>query len=167
MLKKEVVKALNKQVAMERGASRTYLTLAIWAESESYDGAAAFWYAQSAEENDHMMKIIKFLVEAGEKPVVGDTDEPNPDVKNFKEMFEFGLAAEKKVTKSINGIAEMAMEKKDFISFNFLQWFVTEQLEEENTMQTILDKLNLLEKHGGSIYMFDKELGGMVARQAH
>ena len=161
-MKKEMIKALNEQIAMERAASRTYLSLAIWAEIEGYAGAASFWYAQSEEEYGHMMKIIKFVIEAGGKPVVGDTDEPNPEVKSFKEMFTFGLQAEKNVTKSIHEKTELAMKLKDFVTFNFLQWFVTEQLEEENTMQTILDKIKLIEKHGGSIYMFDKELQRQV-----
>lgn len=164
MLKEKVVKALNEQIALERGASRTYLSLAIWADMEGYSGAASFWYKQTAEENEHMMKIIRFMIEAGAQPVLGDTDEPNPEVTSFKEMFEFGIAAEKRVTRSVHEKTELAMAEKDFATFNFLQWFVTEQVEEENTMQTILDKIGLIEKHGGSLYEFDRELPAMTSK---
>ncbi|GAB4377083.1 MAG: non-heme ferritin [Calditrichia bacterium] len=161
MLKKEIQDALNEQIAMERTASRTYLSLAIWADVEGYEGAAKFWYAQSQEEYGHMMKIIQFMIEADAKPEVKETDEPNPKITQFKEMFEYGLKAEQEVTKSIHQKTELAMQHKDFATFNFLQWFITEQVEEENSMRTILDKINLLEKHGGSLYMLDKELGSI------
>ena len=157
-MKKEIQEALNQQIAMERSASRTYLALAVWADIEGYSGAASFWYAQSDEEYGHMMKIVKFMIEAGGKPVISESDEPNPKIKEFKDMFEFGMKAEKSVTKSIHQKYELAMKHKDFVTMNFLQWFIDEQVEEESSMQTILDKIGLIEKHGGSLYMFDKEL---------
>ncbi|GAB4336385.1 MAG: non-heme ferritin [Calditrichia bacterium] len=162
-MKKEIQDALNEQIARERAASRTYLTLAIWADLNSYDGAASFWYAQSEEEHQHMMRIVKFMVEADGVPVISDTDEPNPVVNSYQEMFTFGLEAEQSVTSSLNEKIDLALQMKDFKTFNFLQWFVTEQVEEENTMRTILDKLKLVEKHNGSILMFDKELGEIAA----
>ena len=157
-MKKIIEDALNEQIAREQAASRTYLSLAIWADKAGYSGSASFWYAQSEEERQHMLKIVHFMIEAGGKPVVADTDEPNPKVNSFQEMFEYGLQAEKSVSKSIHEKAELAMKEKDFVVFNFQQWYISEQVEEENTMQTILDKIKLIEKHGGSLYMLDKEL---------
>jgi len=159
MLKKEIQNALNKQIAMEEYASRSYLALALWADEANYEGAAAFLYKQTEEERGHMMKFIKYVLEAGGSPRVSDYGEPLPQPKSFKELFEIGLKHEKAVTKSIHSIAEMAWKEKDMATFNFLQWFIAEQVEEEDTFQTILDKIGLIEKHGGSLYMLDHDLG--------
>jgi ferritin len=158
MLKKVIEDALNKQISMEEYASRSYLVLAIWADQEVFEGAAKFLYKQTQEEQGHMHKIIRYVLEAGGKPVISTYKEPLPVPKSFKNLFEIGLKHEKAVTNSIHKIAELAWKEKDMATFNFLQWFIEEQVEEENSFQTILDKIDLLEKHGGSLYMLDREL---------
>jgi ferritin len=158
MLKKEVQNALNKQVAMEEYASRSYLALALWADEAGFEGAAALFYKQTEEERGHMMKFIKYVLESSSSPVVSDYGKPLPKPKSFKNLFEIGLEHEKTVTKSIHAIAELAWNSKDMATFNFLQWFIAEQVEEENSFQTILNKISLIEKHGGSLYMLDREL---------
>ena len=105
------------------------------------------------------MKFAKYVLEAGGSPLVSDFGEPLPKPKSFKELFEIGLKHEKAVTKSIHAIAELAWKEKDMATFNFLQWFIAEQVEEEDTFQTVLDKIGLIEEHGGSLYMLDHELG--------
>ncbi len=149
---------------MEEFASRSYLALALWADEAAFEGAAAFLYKQTEEEREHMMKFIKFVLEAGGSPRISDYGEPLPKPKSFKELFEIGLKHEKAVTKSIHAIAEMAWKGKDMATFNFLQWFIAEQVEEEDTFQTILDKIKLIEEHGGSLYMLDRELGKKVEK---
>ncbi len=158
MLKKEVVKALNKQVSMEEFAARSYLVLAVWADHAGYEGAANFLHQQSQEEYGHMHKFIKFLLDAGEKPEISTYEEPLPQPDSFRSLFETGLKHEKSVTQSIHSMVDLAWQQKDFASFNFLQWFVEEQVEEENTFNTILDKIEMIEKQGGSLYMLDREL---------
>jgi ferritin len=164
MLKKEIESALNKQVAMEEFAARSYLALALWADEASFDGAAAFLYKQTEEERTHMMKFAKYVLEAGGSPQVSDYGEPLPKPKSFKELFAIGLKHEKAVTKSIHSIAELAWKEKDMATFNFLQWFIAEQVEEEDTFQTILNKISLIDEYGGSLYMLDRELAMKVGK---
>jgi ferritin len=155
MLKKEVEKALNHQVAMEEFAARSYLSLGLWADHNGFDGTAKFFYIQSQEEYKHMRKFIDFILDAGGKPTLSTYEESIPEGN----LFETGLKHEKAVSKSIHSMVELAWKEKDLPAFEFLQWFVKEQVEEEATFQKILDKIDILEKHGGSLYMLDKELG--------
>jgi ferritin len=159
MLKKAVEKALNNQVAMEEFAARSYLSLGLWADHNGFEGTAKFFYIQSQEEYGHMRKFIEFILDAGGKPKLSTYEEPIPDGTSFKNLFETGLKHEKAVTKSIHGMVELAWKEKDLPAFEFLQWFVKEQVEEEANFQKILDKIEILEKHGGSLYMLDRELG--------
>jgi ferritin len=159
MLKKEVEKALNHQVAMEEFAARSYLSLGLWADHNGFDGTAKFFYIQSQEEYKHMRKFIDFILDAGGKPTLSTYEESIPEGTSFNNLFETGLKHEKAVSKSIHSMVELVWKEKDLPAFEFLQWFVKEQVEEEATFQKILDKIEILEKHGGSLYMLDKELG--------
>jgi ferritin len=165
MAKKNLMDALNRQIAMEEYASRSYLALALWADEASFEGAAAFFYKQAEEEREHMMKFIRFILDIGGSPVISTFPEELPKAKSFKDLFEIGLKHEKAVTKSIHKMYDMAMKDKDYPVVNFLNWFVEEQVEEEDQFNTILDKINLMEKHGGSIYLFDRELARMAAQK--
>jgi ferritin len=158
MVKKDLYDALNNQIAMEEYASRSYLALALWADEAGFEGAAAFFYKQTEEEREHMHKFIRFILETGGSPKVTTYPEDLPKAKSFKNLFEIGLKHEKAVTKSIHKMYEMALKEKDYATVNFLNWFVEEQVEEEDQIQKILDKIKLLEEHGGSIYMLDRDL---------
>lgn len=159
MLKKEILTSLNKQISMEEYAYRSYLYLAVQAEHMGFEGASKFLYFQSEEERQHMNKLLKYVLESGSLPSLTTYEEPLKNAKSFKDLFEIAMGHEKAVTKSVNKIAALAWSKKDIATFSFMQWYVTEQVEEENQFQTILDKIDLIEKHGGSLYMLDKELG--------
>jgi ferritin len=158
MLKKEIQDVLNKQIAMEEYASRSYLVLALWAEESGYEGTAKFFFKQTEEEQGHMMKFIKFVLEAGGSPEVSTYGEGLHKPKFFKDLFEIALKHEQAVTKSIHSMVEKAWNSKDFATFNFLQWFVAEQVEEEDQFRTILDKIKIIDQQGGSYYMLDREL---------
>jgi ferritin len=165
MAKKNLLDALNRQIAMEEFASRSYLALALWADEASFEGAAAFFYKQAAEEQQHMHKFIRFVLDIGGSPVISTFPEELPKAKSFKNLFEIGLKHEKAVTKSIHKMYDMAMKDKDYAVVNFLNWFVEEQVEEEDQFNTILDKIKLMETHGGSIYIFDRELARIAAQK--
>ena len=164
MAKKELLDALNTQIAMEEYASRSYLVLALWADEAGFEGAAAFFYKQSEEEREHMHKFIRFVLETGGSPVISTYPETLPKAKSFKNLFEIGLKHEKAVTKSIHKMYEQALKEKDYAAVNFLNWFVEEQVEEEDQINTILGKIKLIEEHGGSIYMLDRELAMRAAK---
>lgn len=159
MLSKEMLKMLNDQVAMESYAARFYLALAVWCDRNGFTGTAHFLYLQTSEEREHMQKIMKYILEAGETPEVPGVEKPVVTVRSLKDVIETALAHEQKVTQSIHRLVEKAQADKDHPTFSFLQWFVTEQVEEENQFRTILDKIALLGEDPRSLYMLDKELG--------
>lgn len=165
MAKKVLLDALNRQIAMEEFASRSYLALALWADEASFEGAAAFFYKQAEEERQHMHKFIRYVLDIGGTPVISTFPEALPKAKSFKNLFEIGLGHEKAVTKSIHKMYEMALKDKDYATVNFLNWFVQEQVEEEDQFNTILDKIKLIEAHGGSIYIFDRELARLATQK--
>jgi len=158
MLSERMVQALNEQIAMEGYASFLYLSMAGWFDVKSMKGCAAFMYRQSAEEHVHMMKIFHYLLEMDAKAISPAITQPTSDFKDVKTIFEETLAHEQRVTKSINELVELAMSESDHSTYAFLQWYVTEQREEESLMRTILDKINLIGDGSQSLYFIDKEI---------
>jgi ferritin len=161
MVSKKVVKLLNEQIALEADSSNVYLAMAAWAEANGWKGTSAFMHTQTEEERGHMKKFMHFLLEVGEQPVVAGLKAPENQYKNIKDVFETALKHEKKVTASINNIMSEAREANDYAVTAMLQWFISEQVEEEATMVAILD---VIEKAGPvSMYLADKEIGAMRA----
>lgn len=158
MLSEKMSQALNEQIAMEGYASFLYLSMAGWFENKSMLGCAAFMYRQSKEEHLHMMKIFHYLLEMDSVPVSPAIKQPPVDFKDVKDVFEDTLAHEQRVTKSIHELVELAIGEKDHATYTFLQWYVTEQREEENLMRTILDKIKLIGTGSQSQYFIDKEI---------
>ena len=159
MINKELVEMLTRQIRMEGDARQFYLSASIWCKTRGLDGTAHFFNMQSEEEHGHMMKIINFLIEVGEKPVLPALEAPKNDFKNYRDLFETSLKYEKEVTESFHAMANKCLEVKDHTTLNFLQWFIEEQVEEEDLFRSILDKLDLIGETGTSIYLLDKELG--------
>jgi len=158
-MNKKIEKALNDQVAMEGNASNYYWAMAAWCAQKGFEGTAKFFHKQSEEEREHMMKIFHYIIEAGGRAEVPGIEQPQLDYKSLPNTFDIALKNEVKVTRSIHKILDLCTEQKDYRTVNFLQWFVTEQMEEENQFQIILDKLRIIGEEGRSLYMLDKELG--------
>lgn len=159
MLKKKVEDICNRQVEREGYSSNLYLAMATWAESIGYSGVAQWLYAQSEEERLHMMKFIKYINERGGNVVIPAFKKPSADFKGIQEMFTEVLKHEEYITASINEIVALTMAEKDFNTHNFVQWFVSEQVEEEANVMAILDKLRLIGK--GNMYPFDRDIMSM------
>jgi ferritin len=159
MLKKKVEEFCNRQVEREGYSSNLYLAMASWAENTGYSGIAEWLYSQSEEERLHMMKFIRYINERGGKTVIPAFKKPASDFKNIEEMFGEVLKHEVFITESINEIVDLTLAEKDFSTHNFLQWFVTEQVEEEASVRTILDKLHLVGKN--NMYQFDRDIMGL------
>ncbi len=159
MLKKRIEEVLNEQLKKEAYASQLYLSMASWAETEGFDGIAEWFYAQAEEERVHMMKFVRFINERGGKAIIPKVEEPPKDFPGIKEAFEASLDHEKMVTDSIHEIVNMAIEDKDYATNHWLQWFVEEQMEEEASVQSIIDKLNLVGDK--NIYIFDRDIMNM------
>ena len=159
MLSSKITDALNEQVAMEAFAANYYLAMASWCDQQGFEGAAGFFYAQAEEEREHMMKIFHFINDADGKAIAPQIGQPPESFESLTSICETALAHEQKVTASIHAIQKTAMEEGDYRTINLLAWFVDEQLEEENQMQGILDKLKLVGTDGTGLYMIDRELG--------
>ncbi|MDQ6580005.1 MAG: ferritin, partial [Haemophilus sp.] len=110
------------------------------------------------EELEHMQKLFQYVSETSGMPLLGKIDAPKNDYKSLKEVFETTLEHEKLVTSKINELVEVTFANKDYSTFNFLQWYVAEQHEEEKLFNSIIDKFNLLGEDGRSLYFIDRDL---------
>ncbi len=163
MVSNKVISKLNQQVLHEANASQSYLAMAIWADTRSLDGIAAFFYEQSKEEREHMLKIIKFINEVNGHAVVPKLDAPIATFDSIKDALVQSLKNENNVTLSINELTSLALDEKDHASYNFLQWFVEEQLEEEQQFQFLIDRINMIGEEGLGIHAMDKLMGKLAA----
>jgi ferritin len=132
--------------------------MASWAENNGLNGTAKFMYLHSDEERFHMLKLIKFVNERGGTAVVPAVGQPAINFENLETVFTLLLKHEIKVTESINNLVDVCLQEKDFSTHNFVQWYVSEQLEEEALARAILDKLRLIDGDKGGMYMFDRDL---------
>lgn len=163
MLNPEITDALNQQVQLEAQSSHAYLAMAVWAETAGYDGTATFLYRHAEEERVHMLKLIRFINERGSKAVVPALGAPSPSFSGLKEAFESVLEHETRVTQSINEVVDLCLKVKDYPTYNFMQWYVAEQLEEEGLARRILDRLALAGDASGALYHFDRDITTMEA----
>lgn len=156
-------KLLNKQVTNEAWNAEIYLSFGAWAEEKGMSGLSNFLFRHSQEEREHMMKFMQHIMQRDGRVKIDRIPAPLKDPKNLKDCLEQIFKAEMENSKSIYKIVDLAMDEKDWPTWNFLQWFVKEQIEEENMASDLLDKFNLLgggkEIAGSDLYQFDKDLG--------
>ena len=148
LISKELEAAMNTQVGSEFGASLQYINIASYFDADSLPQLAAFFYRQAEEEKVHAMKFVHYIVDAGGQVRVPSIDEPKFDFQSAKEAVHAALNWEVEVTKQINTLMDLAIEQNDHIGQDFLRWFVTEQLEEISTMDTLL---SVVDRAGANI----------------
>ena len=136
--------------------------MASWAETQGLNGVSAFLYTHADEERMHMLKLIKFVNERGGHGIVPTLTQPPVTFKSVKSVFEEVLKHEMKVTAEINNLVEITLKEKDYTTHNFLQWYVSEQLEEEALARKIVDKLKLIGDDKGGLYFFDRDMEVMA-----
>lgn len=134
----KVVDAINTQVGNEFGASMQYIAIAAYFSGEALPQLAEHFYRQAAEENDHAMRFVKYVLDIGGKILLPAIAAPQPTFQNAEEAIQLSLDQEIVVTHQINALVELARSENDFLTNNFLQWFLTEQLEEVSSMDTLL-----------------------------
>ena len=166
MLSPELSKLLNKQIELEGYSSQYYLAMASWAETQGLNGVSAFLYHHSDEERLHMLKLIKFVNERGGHGQVPALKQPPVTFKSVKSVFEEILKHEIKVTQDINNLVESTLKAKDYTTHNFLQWYVSEQIEEEALARQIVDKIKLIGDDKGGLYFFDRDLESLAKETA-
>lgn len=162
MLSKKIESILNKQLGIESFASHKYLAMASWCDTQGFEGAANFLYEHSDEERMHMMKFFRYINDKGGCAIVPEVAKPRTEFNSINEVFEYAYEGECQVSQAVNEIAAVAMEERDHTTYNFIQWFVTEQLEEEILYRTILDKIGLIGEGANSLFLIDQEIGRRV-----
>jgi ferritin len=159
MLSQTMQEALNKQVMLEASSSQAYLAMASWAEIQpGMDNVAEYFYMQSEEERIHMLKLMRFINERGGYALVPALAQPIVTFKGLKNMFESFLQHEVEVSISINELVDLTLKEKDYATHNFLQWYVSEQIEEEKSARILNDKLELIGEDKSGLYLFDRDI---------
>jgi ferritin len=157
-----LAKALNQQMTNEAANSQIYLAYASWASEKGYEGIANFLFRHANEERNHMMKILEYILKRGAKVVVTEIPSPGPEPVSVNDCFEKVFKSEVENTSAIYKIVDMSMAEKDWATWNFMQWFVKEQTEEETLAMDLLSKIKVA---GGpnakddALYALDIDLG--------
>lgn len=162
----KVEQALNKQIQREEYSSRLYLSMAIWCEANGFPGASAFLFQHAEEERIHMLKLVHFVNDRGGKAQLMTVEIPPLEFESVLDIFTKIKEHEMYITESINKLYGITMDERDYTTGNFLQWYITEQIEEESLFNTILDKITLVGADKSGMFHIDKELEGMTTGPA-
>ena len=158
MISPKIATALNQQVQLEAESSQIYLAMASWAEVEGYNGIADFLFKHSDEERIHMLKLIRFVNERGGHGIIPALPQPDQKYTGIRPLFEQVLNHEIHVSEEINKLVDICLNEKDYTTHNFLQWYVSEQIEEEALARRVIDKLKLIGDDKGGLYLFDRDI---------
>jgi ferritin len=158
MIKESLSKALNEQVNAEYYSAYLYLAMSAFADRCGFKGVANWLFVQAREEMAHGTHIYQHVLERGAAPSFADIKVPQTSYGSIKEVFEKVLAHERHVSELINRIASIAKEENDHASYNFIMWYVNEQVEEEATAEALVAKINLMGNNPGLLYNLDAEL---------
>ncbi|MFN7312011.1 MAG: ferritin [Bacteroidota bacterium] len=158
LIPKKLEEALNAHLALEMGAIYHYLAVASWCDTNGYEGSAAFYYKQSAEEQAHFMKFFNYINQVGGHAHVPELKKPQSTYKSILDTCQKSLEGEHKVTQSIYKLVELARKNNDHATEAFLKFFVDEQLEEEMQFTRLIDRIKLIGGGPQSLYYIDKEL---------
>ena len=159
MLNRTVQDAMNKQIKNELYSAYLYLSMSAYCESANLAGFAHWMRVQAQEEMGHAMKFYEFLHSRGSRVVLQAIDQPPAKFQSPLDVFEKTLEHEQKVTAMIHSLYALAVREKDYASQIFLQWFVTEQVEEENSAAQIIETLKMIGDKRQALLMLDRELG--------
>ena len=153
----------NRQLTMELDASNAYLAMAGWLENAGFPGFSSWMQMQSEEERLHGLKLYQFILDRETEISIGSIDAPKATFESLIDAFETALAQEKAVTAAISNMYGIANAEGDYASIPLLQWFVTEQIEEEATVSQVIDDLELAEANPQALLLLDREMGARVA----
>jgi ferritin len=163
MINPKIEEALNAQINQEQYSAQLYLAMSAHCEAKSFRGFAHWLRIQAQEETAHAMKLVTFLLDRGGRLALHKIDAPAREFGSMTQVFEKILDHEQSVTGSINALFELARAEKDHASEITLQWYVTEQVEEEANVGQILDQLRAIGEQGGGIWYLDSRMGKRTA----
>lgn len=161
MISKKLTDAINQQIGNELGASMQYLHIAAYFDSLSLRNLSQFFFLQADEERDHAMKFFNYLLEVGADPVIPAIPEQKAQFGSAEEAVADALKWEEEVTKQIYNLVDISVEDRDYISRNFLDWYVAEQLEEISLMTTLLGMVRQV----GEMHLFQLENHVLALRE--
>ncbi|SER89552.1 ferritin [Salisediminibacterium halotolerans] len=158
MLSEKLTQALNDQMNYEFYSAHVYLATAAYCSGESLDGFANFYLVQAEEERFHAMKFYNFINDMGERAVIQSMPEPRNTFESILQTFEDSLEHEREVTKRIYDLADLAMDEREHAVMTFLNWFIDEQVEEEASFDTLIQRIKRMKSDSHALEMLDIEL---------
>jgi ferritin len=164
MISNEMASRINAQINRELYSAYFYLGLSAQADSSNLKGTAAWFMAKHGEEMTHALKMYRYLLDQEAPVELGAIEPPPGQTAGISDMFERTLSHERAVTSAINDLVDHAAQEKDHATHIFLQWFVTEQIEEEATVSDILGRLRLFGDQGQGLLMIDNELAAAASK---
>jgi ferritin len=159
MISETVQNAINEQINKELFSSYLYLSMSAYFAEKNLPGFVTWLRVQVEEERGHAMKLYDYLVDRGGRVMLHAIDTPRSEWKSSLDVFKEVQSHEAKVTTSINALYELALKEKDYPTQILLQWFITEQVEEEKNAAEIVQQLELIDAHGTAVLMLDHQLG--------
>jgi ferritin len=156
-MKQNLVDEINNQIKYEFFSAQLYLAMASFCKERDYDGFESWFMVQYQEEHFHAMKFYRYLHERGAKVEITGFEDPRVEYANLKHVFEYGISHEKMVTQRINKLMDIATVNKDYAAIQFLQWFINEQVEEEDSFRSMHNKIKMVGEVGEGMYHLDKE----------
>ncbi|MBT1701689.1 ferritin [Chryseosolibacter indicus] len=165
-LQDSVIDLLNEQIAMEAHSSATYLSMAAWCYAQGLNGSGYFFKKQSDEEREHMLKLFHYVADAGGLPVSPDVTKIERSFEGLRDVFVKSLEAEIAITTNFNRISDHCYKVKDFQTARFLQWYLDEQLEEEQQARRCLEIYDIIGTDAGGLYRIDKEVYKLKAKES-
>ena len=164
MLKTDMIDKLNEQMNLELYSSLLYQQMSAWCSYHCFEGAGGFLRRHAQEEMTHMKRMFDYLTDTGSLPRINAIASPFAEYASLDELFRQTYEHEQLITQKINELAHAAMTSQDYPTFNFLQWYVAEQHEEEKLFKSVIDKLTLAGKSGEGLYFIDKVLATLDAQ---
>ncbi|KOY87648.1 ferritin [bacterium 336/3] len=157
-LKEEIESILNEQVKMEAHASAKYLAMASWCDRNGYENSADYFFKQSEEEREHMLKIFKYISDMGGTAISPEVTNVSNDFDSFRGVFELALESEISVSQSINRIVDACRKHHDYMTEKFIHWFLQEQIEEEYIARRAVELFDVIGEEGVGRFMIDKQI---------
>ncbi|PID30653.1 MAG: ferritin [Candidatus Cloacimonadota bacterium] len=159
MITEKVEKALNKQMNKEMFSANLYLSMSAYCADQNFDGFAKWMFVQYQEEISHAMKLFSYINDRGGRVILESIDKPKSEWESILNVFEETLDHEREISASVNELTDIAINEKDHATVNFLQWFISEQVEEEATVSEIVSQIEMVKDHPHSLFVINKELG--------
>ncbi|MES2874811.1 MAG: ferritin [Bacteroidota bacterium] len=161
LLSTEIETLLNQQVKKEAHSSAIYLSMASWCDRNGFDGSADFFFKQSNEEREHQLKLYKYILDMGGTAISPEISNIKNEFGTFREVFEDALDQEIAITQSFKNIVARCHKEQDYVTLEFLNWFLKEQREEEYIARRALELFEVIGENGTGFWDIDKNIGGI------